>query len=73
MIIEEVKDQANVRRADPMDCQPGSAKALASTDVQGELQEEAMECATAKEALLAAETPEQFELAERKMNIFCND
>lgn len=73
VIVEEVKGQANVRRADPAACQPESAAAIASPDVQEELQEEAAECVAAKEALLAAETEEQFELARRKMAIFCND
>ena len=73
VIVEEVNGQANVRRADPTACQPGSASAMASADVQEELQEEAAECIAAKEAMLAAETDEQFELAKRKMAIFCND
>jgi outer membrane lipoprotein SlyB len=73
VIVEQVKDQANVRRADPTACQPESADVLASPDVQEELQEEAEECLAAKEELLAAQTAEQFELAERKMAIFCND
>ena len=73
VIVEEVNGQANVRRADPTACQPDSASAMASADVQEELQEEAAECIAAKEAMLAAETDEQFELAKRKMAIFCND
>jgi outer membrane lipoprotein SlyB len=73
VIVEEVKGQANVRRADPAACQPESASVIASADVQEELQEEAAECVAAKEALLAAETEEQFDLAQRKMAIFCND
>jgi hypothetical protein len=72
-MVEQVKDNANVRRADPTACQPESKEVLASEDVQEELQEEAAECAAAKEELLAAETPDQFNLAERKMQIFCND
>jgi outer membrane lipoprotein SlyB len=73
VIVEEAKDQANIRRADPTACQPESATALASADVQAELQEEAAECVGAKDELLKAETDEQFELAKRKMEIFCND
>jgi hypothetical protein len=41
--------------------------------VEVEFQEKAAECLAAKEALLAAETDEQFQLAKRKMDIFCND
>ena len=73
VIVEEVKGQANVRRADPAACQPESAPVIASADVQEELQEEAEECVAAKEGVLAAETEEQFELAKRKMAIFCNE
>ncbi len=73
VIVEEVKGQANVRRADPTTCQPESAPVIASAGVQQELQEEAAECLSAKEEMLAAETVEQFELAKRKMDIFCND
>jgi len=73
VVVEEVKGQANVRRVDPGTCAPESAQAIASPDVQEELLEEATECLSAKEALLAAETAEEFDLAKRKMDIFCND
>jgi hypothetical protein len=73
VIVEEVKGQANLRRTDPTTCEPESAQALESPDVQEELQEEAAECLAAKEALLTAESEEQLVLAERKMEIFCND
>lgn len=46
---------------------------IACVDIEEEFQEEAAECVAAKEALLAAETDEQFQLAKRKMDIFCND
>ena len=73
VVVEEIQGQANVRRADPSACAPESAPVIASADVQEELQEEANECLSAKEEMLAAETSEQFELAKRKMDIFCND
>lgn len=73
VIVEEAGGQANVRRADPTACQPESAAVMASADVKEELQEEAAECLAAKEAMLSAETDEQFDLAKRKMDIFCND
>ncbi|MGD8439776.1 MAG: hypothetical protein PVG53_04525 [Holophagae bacterium] len=73
VVVEEARDQANVRRADPTACQPESAAVMASPDVQEELQEEAAECLAAKEAMLSSETDEQFDLAKRKMDIFCND
>ncbi|MGD8440224.1 MAG: hypothetical protein PVG53_06795 [Holophagae bacterium] len=73
ILVEEARDQANVRRADPTACEPESAAVMSSADVQEELQKEAAECLAAKEAMLAAETDEQFDLAKRKMDIFCND
>jgi outer membrane lipoprotein SlyB len=72
-IVEEVKGKANIRRADPTACEPESAPVMSSAEVQEELQEEAAECLSAKEELMAAETEEAFELARRKMEIFCND
>jgi len=71
--VEEVNGQANVRRADRAACAPEAASVMSSPDVQEELQEEAAECFAAKEALLAAETAEQFDVAKRKMDIFCNN
>ena len=73
VIVEEINGQANVRRADPTACEPESEAVMADADVQEELQEEAAECLAAKEEMLAAETEKAFELAQRKMDIFCND
>jgi len=69
--VEEVKDSANIRRADPIMCEPESAAAVEA--VSDELQEEAVECLAAKEALLSAETEQQLDLALRKIRILCND
>jgi outer membrane lipoprotein SlyB len=71
--IEEVNGEANIRRADRAACEPEAAAVVSSADVQQEFQEEASECFAAKGELLAAETPEQFDMAKRKMDIFCND
>jgi len=73
VIVEEANGQANVRRADPTLCGPESAPVIASEDVQEELQEEASECLAAKQEMLAAESESQFDLAKRKMDIFCNE
>lgn len=73
VVVEEANGQANVRRADRAACEPEAEAVLADADVQEELQEEAAECLAAKEAMLAAETDEAFQLAKRKMDIFCND
>jgi outer membrane lipoprotein SlyB len=73
VVVEEANGQANVRRADPTACEPESEAVMKSEDVQEELQEEAAECLAAKEEMLAAETDDAFNLAKRKMDIFCND
>jgi outer membrane lipoprotein SlyB len=73
VVVEEARYQANVRRADSAACEPESAQVMSSADVQEELQGEAAECLAAKEAMLSAETDEQFDLAKRKVDIFCND
>jgi len=40
-------------------------------DIQEELQQEAAECAVAKEGLINAETDEQMDFAVRKIQILC--
>jgi outer membrane lipoprotein SlyB len=68
--VEEHSKGANIRRIDPSACAPKSEQVISS--LEEEMQEEAAECATAKDELLAAETADQFELAKRKMDILCN-
>jgi hypothetical protein len=59
--VEEMRDQAKVRRADAAACDPESGQVLASAVVQDELQEQAAECVAPREALLPAETDELVE------------
>ncbi len=68
--VEEHSKGANIRRIDPTACEPKGDQVVA--ELEEEMQEEAAECAAAKDELMAAETAEQFELAKRKMDILCN-
>jgi outer membrane lipoprotein SlyB len=61
---------ANIRRVDPVMCDPASAEVVA--ELQDELVEEAEECATAKRELAAADSDEAFDRALRKVEILCN-
>jgi hypothetical protein len=69
--VEEVKGNANVRRVDPVMCEPETQDVV--REVAGELQEEADECFEAKQELLAAENDKAVERAARKVKILCNN
>ena len=69
--VEQVGDSANVRRADPVLCEPKTREVM--PELQDELNEEADECYAAKQELLAAETDERASLAARKVSILCNN
>ena len=68
--VEQVKDNANIRRADPVLCEPETSQVMG--ELQPELQEEAEECYAAKQELLNAESDDQASLAARKISILCN-
>ena len=68
--VEQVRDNANIRRADPVLCEPETRQVMG--DLEPELEEEAEECYAAKQELLNAETDEQASLATRKISILCN-
>ena len=61
---------ANIRRVDPVMCDPASAEVVA--ELQDELVEEAEECAAAKRELATADSDEAFDRALRKIEILCN-
>ncbi|MCD4751110.1 MAG: hypothetical protein K8R59_17190 [Thermoanaerobaculales bacterium] len=69
--VEEVKDNANVRRVDPVMCEPESQEVV--QELAPELQEEADECYEAKQELLTAEDDAAVERAARKVKILCNN
>jgi outer membrane lipoprotein SlyB len=68
--VEQVKDNANIRRADPVLCEPETRQVM--DDLEPELEEEAEECYAAKQEMLNAETDEQATLATRKISVLCN-
>ena len=69
--VEQVKDSANVRRVDPVMCEPESKEVV--QDLGPELREEADECYAAKQELLNAEDDAAVERAARKVKILCNN
>ena len=68
--VEQSGDKANIRRQDPLACDPASA--AAETAVHDELVENANECAAVKQELVNAKTQEEVELATAKARILCN-
>ena len=71
VVVEESGSKANVRRIDPAACQPESAVAV--SQLQEEMIEEAEECAAAKQEIVDAKTNDELDLAMRKAKILCNN
>jgi hypothetical protein len=71
--VEESGGKANIRRISPTACEPESQEVMNDPAIQHEMQEEAAECAAAKEELVAAETDEAFDRAIRKVEILCDN
>ena len=71
VVVEEASGRANIRRAALSACEVASQPVMNAPDIQAELQEEAAECAVAKEGLINAETEEQMDFAVRKIQILC--
>ena len=69
--VEQSSNTANIRRMDKSLCEKGS-KELAKA-VEKESQEEAQECLTAKQELLAADTEDKINLAMKKIKVLCNN
>ncbi len=73
VVVENAgSNNANIRRVDRTYCEPESQELVASEEIQAEMLEEAQECVDAKAELSAAEDDAAFDLALRKMDIFCN-
>ena len=70
VMVEETSQGANIRRADPAVCMPESKDAVSG--LQDEFQEEAAECAAAKQELAAAKTDAEVDRALMKVDILCN-
>ena len=70
--VEESGGKANIRRISDTACQPESASVMNDPAIREEFQEEAAECAAAKEELLSAETDASVDRAMRKISILCD-
>ena len=71
VMVEETSQGANIRRADPAVCMPESKDAVAG--LEDEFQEEAAECAAAKQELAAAKIDAEVDRALMKIDILCNN
>ena len=70
VVVEQGGKTANIRRVDPVMCEPESQEVVA--ELQDEMLEEAEECAMAKSELAAAQDDASFDRALRKVEILCN-
>ena len=71
--VEEAGGTANIRRAPIAACEPASAGVMAEPEMVAEMQEEATECAAAKQQLVDAETDEAIDRAVQKVKLLCYD
>lgn len=69
--VEKAGDTANVRRVSAAYCEKSNAAAVEA--VAEEAAEEAQECLAAKQQLVDAKTPEEADLAARKIGLLCDD
>jgi hypothetical protein len=69
--VEQSGNEANIRRASPEVCKPGSKVVV--EQLKPEFQEEADECLAVKKELMAAKTNEQIDQAVRKVKIICEN
>ncbi len=70
VVVEETSKGANIRRVSWEVCDPQSQDVVDA--LEGEFQEEALECSAAKEELAAAQTDEAVDRAMKKVSILCN-
>ena len=73
VFIEDSGGSANIRRAPATACEAATQAILAEADVMAELQEEANECAVAKQELVDASSDEAIDRAVRKLQLLCYD
>jgi hypothetical protein len=69
--VEKAGDTANVRRVSADYCAKANEAAVKA--VAAEAQKEAEECAAAKQQLVDSSTPQEADLAGRKIGLLCND
>jgi outer membrane lipoprotein SlyB len=71
--VEQSGGSANIRRAPATACAPAAQEMMQDTAIQAEMQEEAAECAAAKQELINAETDEATDRAVMKVRLLCYD
>ena len=64
-------NKANIRRVSPSYCSPESQDVV--EELRDEMMEEALECLSAKDELVAAQTDAEVDRAIRKMSMLCDD
>ena len=69
--VEKAGDTANIRRVSSAYCDKANQAAVKS--VAPEAKKDAEECKSAKQQLVDAATPEQADLAARKIKLLCDD
>mgnify|MGYP001822302268 FL=1 len=73
VFLEESGGTANIRRAPATACDPASQDVMKDAAIIEEMQEEASECAAAKQELVDADSDEAIDRAVRKVKLLCYD
>jgi outer membrane lipoprotein SlyB len=73
VFVEEAGSTANIRRAPATACEPASQAVMKDASMIEEMQEEASECAAAKQDLVDADSDEAIDRAVRKVKLLCYD
>ncbi len=73
VFVEEAGGSANIRRAPATACDPASQQVMEDAAIIEEMQEEATECAAAKQELVDADSDAAIDRAVRKVQLLCYD
>ena len=73
VFVEESGGTANIRRAPATACDPASQGVMQDAAIIEEMQEEASECAAAKQELVDADSDDAIDRAVRKVKLLCYD
>lgn len=73
VFVEEAGGSANIRRAPATACDPASQAVMKDAAIIEEMQEEASECAAAKQELVDADSDDAIDRAVRKVKLLCYD
>ena len=73
VFVEEAGGSANIRRAPATACDPASQQVMQDAAIIEEMQEEASECAAAKQELVDADSDDAIDRAVRKVKLLCYD